>query len=93
MHLEDLKDRFPGIIYWDVSDDTVKVSAAWLLEYLGLKGYHEPNTGMAIWDKQPLVLVNEHAKNTASLIAFRDAILEAVQKKFDIKLEQEPELI
>lgn len=93
MHLEDLKERFPGIIYWDVSDDTVKVSAAWLIEYLGLKGYHEPNTGMAIWDKQPLVLVNEHAKNTASLIAFRDAILEAVEKKFDIKLEQEPELI
>lgn len=93
MHLEDLKDKYPGIIYWDVSDDMVKVSAAWLLEYLGLKGYKEPNTGMAIWDKQPLVLVNERAPNTASLIAFRDAIVEAVDKKFGIKLEQEPELI
>lgn len=93
MQLEELKEQFPGIVYWDVSDDTVKVSAAWCIEYLGLKGYHEPNTGMAIWDKQPLVLVNERAQNTASLIAFRDAIVKAVKDKFDIDLIQEPEII
>lgn len=93
MQLEELKEQFPSIVYWDVSDDTVKVSAAWCIEYLGLKGYHEPNTGMAIWDKQPLVLVNERAQNTASLLAFRDAIVAAVKRKFDIQLEQEPELI
>ncbi len=91
--LEELKESFPNIMYWDVSDDKAKISAAWLLEYLGLKGYHEPNTGMAIWDKQPLVFVNENAKNTVSLIAFRDAIMDAVDKKFGIQLEQEPELI
>ncbi len=48
---------------------------------------------MAIWDKQALVLVNEKAPNTASLLAFRDAIIKAVQAKFGITLEQEPELI
>ncbi len=93
IQLEELKEHFPSIVYWDISDDTVKVSAAWCIEYLGLKGYREPNTGMAIWDKQPLVLVNERAQNTAALIAFRDAIVAAVKKKFDIQLEQEPELI
>lgn len=91
--LEELKETYPGIMYWDVGDDKVKISAAWLLEYLGLKGYHEPNTGMAIWDNQPLVFVNEKAPNTAALLAFRNAILDSVEKKFGIKLEQEPELI
>jgi UDP-N-acetylmuramate dehydrogenase len=91
--LRQLLERFPNIVYWEVGDNQAKVSAAWLLEYLGLKGYHEPNTGMAIWDKQALVLVNEKAPNTVSLLAFRDAILAAVQKKFGITLEQEPELL
>lgn len=93
VQLEELKEQYPGIVYWDVNDDTVKISGAWIMEYLGLKGYREPNTGMAVWDKQPLVLVNEKAKNTASLVAFKDAIVASAQKKFDITLEQEPELI
>ena len=93
MQLEELKEQYPGIVYWDVSDDTVKISAAWMMEALGLKGYHEPTTGMAVWEKQPLVLVNERASSTASLIAFRDAILQAAKKKFDVDLVQEPEII
>lgn len=91
--LEEIRERFADIKYWDVGDEKVKISAAWLLDYLGLKGYHEPNTGMAIWQNQPLVLVNEKAKNTASLIAFRDAIKQSVKNKFGIDLEQEPEII
>lgn len=91
--LEELRDQYPTIVYWRTDDGQAKISAGWLLEKLGLKGYHEPNTGMAIWDKQALVFVNENAKSTAQLIAFRDAIVSAVQKKFGITLVQEPELI
>lgn len=89
----ELQDQYPDIVSWFTNDGRVKISGAWLLEKLGLKGYKEPNTGMAIWPKQALVLVNEKATSTAALIAFRDAIMTAVQKKFGIKLEQEPELI
>jgi UDP-N-acetylmuramate dehydrogenase len=88
-----LQANFPEIKGWPTSNGKIKVSAAWLLEQLGLKGYHEPNTGMAIWDKQPLVFVNENAPNTASLLAFRNAIIEAVKQKYGITLKQEPELI
>lgn len=91
--LEELKDTCPEIKYWVVDGENVKISAGWLLEQLGLKGYHEPNTGMAIWDKQALVFVNENAPSTAALIAFRDAILKSVKDKFGIDLVQEPELI
>jgi UDP-N-acetylmuramate dehydrogenase len=91
--LEELRDQYPTIVYWSLDSEQVKISAGWLLEKLGLKGYREPNTGMAIWDKQALVFVNENAKSTAQLLAFRDAIMAAVQKKFGITLIQEPELI
>jgi UDP-N-acetylmuramate dehydrogenase len=89
----ELQDKYPQIRYWLTNDGRAKVSAGWLLEQLGLKGYHEPNTGMAMWHQQALVMVNEKAPNTASLLAFRDAIIKAVEEKFGITLEQEPELI
>lgn len=90
---QDLRESFPDVMMWDIGSQQFKVSAAWMMERLGLKGYHEPNTGMAIWDHQPLVLVNEKAPNTAALIAFRDAIIQSAAQKFGITLEQEPELI
>jgi UDP-N-acetylmuramate dehydrogenase len=93
MELEEIRGDYPGIVYWPVGDDMAKVSAAWLLEQLGLKGYHEPNTGIAVWEKQALVFVNEKATSTAQLLAFRDAVIKSVQEKFGITLEQEPELL
>lgn len=93
MQLDSLVEQFPGIPRWQIDSDTTKISAAWMLEQLKLKGYHEPNTGMAIWDKHSLVLVNENAPNTASLLAFRDAIVKRVEDKFGVTLLQEPELI
>jgi UDP-N-acetylmuramate dehydrogenase len=83
---------FPDIPHWP-TDKGVKISAAWLIEQVGFKDYHDPETGMGTWPKQPLVLVNEHAQTTAQLKVFRQKILDAVQAKFHITLQQEPELI
>lgn len=91
--IERIKSRYPQVVYWPVQDDKAKISAGWLLDQMGLKGYHEPNTGMAIWDKQALVFVNEKATSTNQLIAFRDAILDGVKQKYGISLVQEPEII
>jgi UDP-N-acetylmuramate dehydrogenase len=91
--IEELVEKYPGIPHWSMGDNTSKISSAWILEQLGLKGYHEPNTGMAIWDKHALVFVNEKAPDTASLIAFRDAIIKKAEEKFGVTLKQEPELI
>ncbi len=84
---------YPEIKYWHLDNNQVKVSAAWLLEQTGFKDNHDEQTGMGTWPKQPLVLVNEHAKRTADLLAYKQKIVEAVQAKFDITLEQEPELL
>ena len=84
--------EYNPIPHWD-ADGGVKVSAAWLIEQAGFKDYHDAATGMATWPSQPLVLVNEAARTTADLLAFRDTIINAVLLQFDIQLKQEPELL
>jgi UDP-N-acetylmuramate dehydrogenase len=89
----ELIDRYPTMPNWPNEDGGVKIPAAWLIEQVGYKDKHDPQTGMATWPAQPLVLVNEHAKSTADLIKFRDEILADVQTTFGITLRQEPELL
>lgn len=89
----ELRTDFPDIPHWNTADGKVKVSAAWLIEQAGFKDYHDAETGMATWPKQPLVLVNESAQTTAQLKSFKQKIVETVQAKFKVTLEQEPELI
>ncbi len=92
--LRELEESYPTIPSWETDQpDKVKVPAAWLLEQAGLKGIHDQSTGMATWPTQPLVLVNEHAKSTADLLAFRQRIVNTVYQKFGITLQQEPELL
>lgn len=91
--LQELKSKFPNIPSWNMEDGRYKISAAWMLDYLGLKGHKDPTTGMALWDKQPLVFVNQSAKSTENLLTFRENIKSQVKEKFGIELKQEPELI
>jgi UDP-N-acetylmuramate dehydrogenase len=78
---------------WLLDNGQVKIGAGWLVEQVGFKGLHDPETGMATWDKQALVLVNEHARSTADLLRFKQKIVDAVQAKFGLTLVQEPELV
>lgn len=91
--LAKLKKNYQDIPNWPAGEGRAKIPAAWLMEQAGFKGVHDQETGMATWPKQPLVLVNEHAQSTAQLLKFRQKILDAIKQKFDITLEQEPELL
>ncbi len=84
---------YPEIMYWEINDSEVKISAAWLVEHAGFKDYHDVETGMSTWENQPLVFVNEHAKATKDLLTFRDKISSSVKDKFGIGLNQEPEIL
>lgn len=89
----DLLAHYPNIRNWQMDGGKFKISAAWLVEQAGFKNIHDQATGMATWPNQSLVLVNEHAKSTADLLAFRKAIVEKVQSMFGITLQQEPEIL
>ena len=78
--------------HWPLDNGSIKLSAASLLELAGYKDYHD-ETGMKTWPMQPLVFVNDHASSTADLLVFKQKVISAVQEKFGITLEQEPELL
>ncbi|HKX72545.1 MAG TPA: UDP-N-acetylmuramate dehydrogenase [Candidatus Saccharimonadales bacterium] len=88
--LNELQETYGNVMHWPVGENVYKIPAAWLVQEAGFKGVHDKETGMATWPTQAIVLVNEHAKTTADALAFKQKILDAVQKQFGITLEQEP---
>ena len=90
---DELKEKYPELKSWPADEGKVKLAAGWLVEKAGFRGVHDPETGMATWDKQALVLVNEHAHSTADLLKFKKKITSKVQSMFGVTLEQEPELL
>ena len=88
-----LKKEFDSIKGWPVGEHMIKIAAAWLIENAGFGDFHDKETGMATWHSQSLVLINEHARNTADLLTFKQKVVTAVHQKFGILLEQEPELL
>lgn len=88
-----LRTTYPDMPHWPQTNGGAKIPAAWLIEQAGFKDFHDSETGMGTWPRQPLVLVNEHAKTTADLLRFKQKIIDTVQEKFSISLTQEPELL
>lgn len=88
-----IQQMYPDIKAWPIAGDKFKIAAGWLVEKAGFKGVRDEQTGMATWPNQALVLVNEHARHTTDLLAFRQKILDKVQQMFGILLEQEPEIL
>jgi UDP-N-acetylmuramate dehydrogenase len=89
-----IQSENPDIPHWPTNTPgQVKLPAAWLVEHAGFKDYHDTETGIATWPAQSLVLVNEHADSTTNLLAFKQKIVDEVEKRFHITLIQEPELL
>ena len=89
-----LSASYENLPHWQMENsDSYKISAAWLIDQVGFKDFHDPQTGMATWPNNPLVFVNEHAQSTADLLKFKQKVATAVEAKFGITLEQEPELL
>ena len=78
--------------HYDLPDGTVKVPAAWLIEQCGWKGKRSGNA--AVYDKQPLVIVNYTGEAfPEEIISLERRIIASVKAKFDIILHPEVEHI
>ena len=78
--------------HYDLPDGTVKVPAAWMIEQCGWKG--KRSGGAAVWDKQPLVIVNYTGEAyPEEIIGLEKRIIASVKQKFDIVLHPEVEHI
>lgn len=88
-----LVKEYPTMPHWQTDDGRFKLAGGWLIEQAGFKGYKDKQTGMAVWPRQALVIVNVVARHTIDLLSFRNKIIAGVHAKFGITLEQEPELL
>ena len=76
--------------HYDLPDGTVKVPAAWMIEQCGWKG--KRSGGAAVWDKQPLVIVNYTGDAyPEEIIGLEKRIVASVQAKFGVELHPEVE--
>jgi len=66
----------------------VKVPAAWMIEQCGWKG--KRSGGAAVWDKQPLVIVNYTGEAyPEEIISLERRIIDSVKRKFGVDLYPE----
>ncbi|QIL20960.1 UDP-N-acetylmuramate dehydrogenase [Thermomonas sp. HDW16] len=73
------------------SDDTRKLSAAWLIDQCGWKGHREGDAGVS--DAHALVLVNHGQATGAQLLDLARRIAASVQQRFGVAIEPEPRII
>ena len=78
--------------HYDLPDGTVKVPAAWMIEQCGWKGRR--SGGAAVYDKQPLVIVNYTGEAyPEEIVGLEKRIISSVKAKFGVDLHPEVEHI
>ena len=83
-----LKDKFPSLPSYDISEDKRKIPLAWILDNVcDLKGYRDGN----VWlhEYQPLVLVTNKSVTGKEIRKFSDKVKKIVFEKTGIEIENE----
>jgi len=87
-----LKSMHPELpVFPSGVDGHKKLSAAWLIEKAGWKGYRKGDAGIA--EQHALVLVNHGKASGAELLTVARKVVAAVQTQFGVVLEPEPRIL
>ncbi len=88
---EKLKNQFPNIVGYPISDTIIKVPAGWLIEACGWKGKIVGNTGSH--KNQALVLVNYGNAKGEEIWNLAQQIQKSVFDNFGIRIEAEINIV
>lgn len=89
---ESLKKKFPEIKAYLQGDNTVKLSAAWLIDHVGgWKGVRHGDAG--VHEKQALILVNYGSATAKEILSLADEIKKDIKQKTNIDIEEEVVII
>jgi UDP-N-acetylmuramate dehydrogenase len=87
----ELRRDNPTLSAWPATDETTKLSAAWLIESSGFKGLRQGDAGVS--SQHALVLVNHGQATGAQIWALAQQVRAGVNEKFGVLLEPEPVVI
>ena len=88
---EHLKGEYPDMPQYPVDTNTVKLSAAWMIDQLGWRGVGE--CGVSVSEKHALVVINKSARYASEVIEFTNKITSSVSEKYSVSLDREPEFV
>ena len=94
---DDLSASYPGLVHYPDSRG-VKLAAAQLIEACMNRRGDRPAWATAgapvrVWERQPLVLTNPGRKSAAEVLHVAGQIQSAVENRFAVRLQMEPDLI
>lgn len=82
-----LRKQWPALPSYPASEGMVKISAGWLIEHSGWKGYRKENCG--VHDRQALVLVNYGHASGKDILDLAGEIMKDVKEKTGVDLQPE----
>jgi len=88
---DQLKSKYPDMTGFVQKDGQIKISAAWLIDQCGFKGYRKGDAGVS--EMHALVLVNYAQARGDELWAVAEEIIATVEDNYGIRLEPEPRVI
>lgn len=83
-----LRERYPEIVSYPLSDGDVKLAAGWLLEKAGWRGHQLDGVGMHA--QQSLVLVNPGRRQGGVILEYARRVQQDILERFGVTLEREP---
>lgn len=86
-----LSSQWPDMPMYEVDASHVKVPAGWLIEHAGCKGRRMGDA--SVYERQCLVLINNGKAVPSDVVRLSEAIIRAVQERFDITIEPEVNII
>ncbi len=88
---EILKNEFPDIVGYSLTENTTKLAAGWLIERAGWKGFRKGDAGCH--EKQALVLVNYGKAKGEEILHLSEKIIDSVKLMFDVQLQREVNIV
>lgn len=88
-----LKRDHPRLPLYPIDNHRVKVSAAFLIDESGWKGWQDQHSGVGTWQHHALVIVNPHQQPLPEIMRVAEQIKIDIQQRFGVQLDIEPQLI